>query len=402
MINGVNSLIKSLGGLKGLLPIIVGLATKLFSSSITKGITDISSAVKSAKNIITGEDVKVKNRAAQALSLSFSNIDNSTGAKLGEAIDKNISQIQQTNLTKLTQQQSNYNELLIRKNQLLQENAENANAAYVDEIEKIQNLETEQERVNKLSNTLVANLEVLSKKKITIKDVKKSNISEENKQKIIGNGKNKQKLDNKQLEDFKLAVHEANKDIENEYALSKKIIENIYKNLQESYEKTSNELENNIHDIDKQLEALREKIANGSDTDVIEENSKLYNTLNSKKEKFQKQLDNLKKANDAAAGKFSKAVELTKGEVEGFSKIIERFANNAETAVTALSAVMALGASAQSVGNSFAQAAKGTGSWETALSSLIPLAGTAIFAIKAVKTAMEALKIEIISFPVVG
>ena len=57
MINGVNSLIKSLGGLKGVLPLVLGLITKLFSNQIAQGVASVAGAAQSAINIATGKDI---------------------------------------------------------------------------------------------------------------------------------------------------------------------------------------------------------------------------------------------------------------------------------------------------------------------------------------------------------
>ena len=140
IVNGVNSLVKSFGGLKGVLPLIIGLLTQLFNKQITAGVVSMAGTVQSAIQIAKGEDVKEKNKATRAVSLSFSNTDQSKGALLGEAIEQHASQLEENNLRKLTLLQQQYNDLLQRRNAIFKEQAENVNNVYGDELEYINKL----------------------------------------------------------------------------------------------------------------------------------------------------------------------------------------------------------------------------------------------------------------------
>lgn len=301
LVEGISSLIKSLGGLKGLLPTVIALTTQLFSKQITDGAVSLALNFESAKNAITGVDKKMQQRETARFSLIANNTDQTETGDLTAAKEGQIQFLQQFQEKQrtLNEVQKEYNFYLERRNQLLLEGAEKANAAYADELEILGRLNRTYQDIDDIQSKN-ADISILSNqlsndKNLTVKDVRSSGV-----------------FSDQELENLGLTAEKANIKL-SKLNITEKLLAETEVKLEDNL-KTETELFNQKDALLAKHNKKVEESINLTKQEISETNDKI-NALKEEKVKLQ-EIANSKDPNVSNEDKIEAATKLKQVESE--------------------------------------------------------------------------------------
>ena len=177
-------------------------------------------------------------------------------------------------------------------------------------------------------------------------------------------------------------------------------------NLQRLYEEENNKAKAEQENATQFLENIKKKQEellkdNGNDT-TDERYIKLIEAERLGKERLQEANQHAAQTQErlnTVTRDYKESVEHSKQSADDMRNKIEVTAKSAQATVTALNSLVTLGTSVNSF---FKSLSEGSLTFGSALSSLISIGGTLVFAINSVSAALKALGVEIVSVPIVG
>lgn len=365
VVEGISSLVKSLGGLKGLLPTIIALTTQLFSKQIADGAASLALNFKSAKNAITGADKKMQQYETGRFSLFANNTDQTKTGDLTATKEKQIQLLQefQEKQSGMNELEKQYQSYLIRRNQILMDNADKANNAYADELgylddikqkfKEIDNIQSDNYKLAALESSLTPNKKGKINKNqspYTVGDLK-SVISPE---KFDELGLSAEKASKKlsKLSNAHEVLDAIGEQIDKNHKLEIESIRNVNGSVDEYINSLGKNLETSqekINNYDERLEALKKEYKeyqNGIKDAGNNEDGRVLTTENYEKaiedlnKKLQEERDNYNKTEEEVK-RFKQGVDSSTDSQDNFFNKTEEAARKVEDLVSALTSTYA-------------------------------------------------------------
>lgn len=401
VVEGISSLVKSLGGLKGLLPTIIALTTQLFSKQIADSAASLALNLKSAKNAITGADKRMQQYETGRFSLMANNTDQTDTGDLTTAKEKQIQLLQefQEKQSGMNELEKQYQSYLIRRNQLLMDNADKANNAYADELGYLDNIKQKFKEIDNIQsdNYKLAALES------SLTPNKKGKINKNQSPYTVGDLKSV--ISPEKFDELGLSAEKASKKISklsnvNEVLLA--IRDQFGENHKleiESIRNVNKSVEEYINSLGKNLETSQEKITNyGERLEALEKEYEEYqngikdagnnedgrvltteqyeNAIEDLNKKLQEERDNYNKTKENV-DRFKEGVDASADSQNNFSNKTEEAARKVEGLVSALTSTYAFY-------NSLTQAVDDLSEGHVNLSNAISLVTTGFMAFNTV------------------
>ena len=220
IVESVSKLVKSFGGLKGVLPMIASLLSQIFSKQLTQSIFNTGTMIQSIGVSLSGKDAKAKKDEAKQVSLNNSNTDMGAGGiSLAGIKDKHVE-----NLNTLIEKSSKYSKLeqemlqrIIDRDNAFIKLGEDANNFYADEEQDIGRIVNSYEKLEQAQSDIAILEKTLHEQgQIYLSDIK--GLSETTRQELLKftNGNIDGKISKKKIRET-LYKKDGLKDKENEF-----------------------------------------------------------------------------------------------------------------------------------------------------------------------------------------